>query len=386
MLNNTTEKLAHIQNKIETINERLEAGRLYSISSCGSDSISLCSASPSPTLYTLQSFMDACTIFEDYTFKLHTRYAHSTQPTMTLSPPLNLLEQLSTTTASSTHHHLKDEEIETLNEVQLQDLKKMSDQMDLLADYRRNNWMCVAAMCVALCTSSFFLFILPITEVCKKRELVMGVLDLISFSAIPLLLTTRIFIVEALHQSLAPAILGAHKLLPAERAMNFLQCTVYQRERLPFCSDVVLSTIFPVILLKYLIILALLTLLYIGVAYLIEWCIRHFFPHKHPSDRKCRRSLRHSCCACTPAPKSGYDRCPSMASIRPLRPYQNRSYIPQLSSIDGNLKPALKQNGLISQQTISSHPLLADKDQQVHEDQHSVAESIPAEPLPSQKV
>lgn len=41
--------------------------------------------------------------------------------------------------------------------------------------------------------------------------------------------------------------------------------------QLPFCSDVVLNTVFPVILLKYLIILALLTLLYIGVAYLIEW-------------------------------------------------------------------------------------------------------------------
>jgi hypothetical protein len=41
MLNNTSEKLASIQTKIETINERLEAGRLYSISSSGSDSISV---------------------------------------------------------------------------------------------------------------------------------------------------------------------------------------------------------------------------------------------------------------------------------------------------------------------------------------------------------
>jgi hypothetical protein len=54
----------------------------------------------------------------------------------------------------------------------------------------------------------------------------MGIVDLLSFSAIPLLLTTRIFIVEALEQTLASGIRGAHKLMSAERVMNVLQCMV----------------------------------------------------------------------------------------------------------------------------------------------------------------
>jgi hypothetical protein len=328
----------------------------------------------------LQSFMDAYSVLEDYTFKLHLRYAPPVHPTTTLAPPMNLYEQLSTTPASVS---TKDAamEVETLNDAQLMDLRAMSNQMELLASYRSNNWACVAAMCIALCTSSFFLFILPITEVCKRRELLMGVIDLLSFSAIPFLLITRIFIVESLEQTLATGILGAHKLLSAERVMNVLQCTVYPRERLPFCSDQILSTIFPVILLKYLIILAFLTLLYIALAYLIEWCIRHWFPHKNSSDRQCRRSLRHSCCVCTPtASKTGYNKCPSMSSIRPLRPYQNRSYVPPLVVEGANLKPVLKSANF--QQP--SQPLL--RDNEINEDQHSVAESIPAEPLPSQKV
>jgi hypothetical protein len=107
----------------------------------------------------------------------------------------------------------------------------MLDQMGLLADYKRNTWMTVGAMCVALCTSSFFLFILPITELCKKRELLMGIIDLLSFTAIPILLTMRVYIVEALNATLAPGMLGAHKILSAERPMNILQCTILPREK-----------------------------------------------------------------------------------------------------------------------------------------------------------
>lgn len=191
-------------------------------------------------------------MLEDYTFKLHVRYAPATNPTTTLAPPLNLLEQLSTTTLSPSALP-KDSaslELESLDAAQLHDLQVMSNQMDLLADYRRNNWLCVAAMCISLCTSSFFLFILPITEMCKRRELFMGIVDLVSFATIPFLLTTRIFIVEVLDRSLAGGLRGAHKLLNAERVQNILQCSINPRERVSFfltlfcyCNILIINTI-----------------------------------------------------------------------------------------------------------------------------------------------
>lgn len=88
--------------------------------------------------------MDAYSVLEDYTFKLHIRYAPPLHPATTLAPPLNLYEQLSTTPPAFPTQKDASAEIETLNEAQLQDLRFMSNQMDILADYRRNNWMCVA--------------------------------------------------------------------------------------------------------------------------------------------------------------------------------------------------------------------------------------------------
>lgn len=187
----------------------------------------------------MQSFLDAYSVLEDYTFKLHARYTPSQDPTTTLPPSLRLLDELTTTTP-----HSPSMDLETLR-----DLQSMSGQMDLLADYRRNNWLCVAAMCISLCTSSFFLFILPITEVCKRREMFMGTIDLVSFAAIPFLLTTRIFIVEALTQSLPDGLRAGHKLLNAERVMNLLQCTIHPREKVSLRNFYIKSTYLVAILL-----------------------------------------------------------------------------------------------------------------------------------------
>ena len=93
----------------------------------------------------LQSFMDAYSVLEDYTFKLHLRYAPPVHPATTLAPPLNLYEQLNTTPAAlSAHSKDASAEVETLSEAQLHDLRAMSNQIDLLASYRSNNWMCIA--------------------------------------------------------------------------------------------------------------------------------------------------------------------------------------------------------------------------------------------------
>jgi hypothetical protein len=180
----------------------------------------------------MQAFLDAYTAMEDYTFKLNTHFAPSHPATTTITPleaASNQLLGISTTLASPLA--TKPTDPEPLDPNQLRDFNLMLDQMGLLADYKRNTWMTVGSMCVALCTSSFFLFILPITELCKKRELLMGIIDLLSFTAIPILLTMRVYIVEALNAALAPGMLGAHKILSTERVMNILQCTILPREK-----------------------------------------------------------------------------------------------------------------------------------------------------------
>ncbi|KAI6196503.1 hypothetical protein M3Y94_01117200 [Aphelenchoides besseyi] len=404
MLNDTSEKLASIQSKIETINERLETGRLYSISSCDSESISVFERTRSlfrlamekqsfyahffkllalfaiavSHLVFMQSFLDAFTAVEDWSIRMHVQFASTSLPTTTAMPLPAINESESQLLAALINSTQIPPTASTtagpLDVVRMRDLQTMTQQMDLLAEYKRNTWMTVAVMCIALCTSSYFLFILPITsETCKRRELFMGIIDLLSFAAVPVLLTTRIFIVQQLHAGLSHGMLNAHRIFSAERLMNILQCTILPRERLPYCSDIVLSTIFPIVLLKYLIILALLTLAYIALAYLIEWCIRHWFPHKQNHSRR-----GHSCCVCTrnlsQGSKSAYGRCPSMSSIRPAHHY-NRAYQP-VSLTQGPLKP------IINPTALTSAPLLGTLARD--EDVASVTESIPQEPRPNE--
>jgi hypothetical protein len=77
----------------------------------------------------------------------------------------------------------------------------------------------------------------------------MGTIDLVSFAAIPFLLTTRIFIVEALTQSLPDGLRAGHKLLNAERVMNLLQCTIHPREKVSLRNFYIKSTYLVAILL-----------------------------------------------------------------------------------------------------------------------------------------
>lgn len=58
--------------------------------------------------------------------------------------------------------------------------------------------------------------------------------------------------------------------------------SIFSLFQLPLCSVVIERSIFPIIILKYLIVLCVLTAAYILLAYIIEYCIRHWFP---PSDR-----------------------------------------------------------------------------------------------------
>lgn len=49
--------------------------------------------------------------------------------------------------------------------------------------------------------------------------------------------------------------------------------------QVPHCFEIVINSIFPMFILKFLVILAVVTILYLALAYLLEWCIKHWFPH-----------------------------------------------------------------------------------------------------------
>lgn len=158
--------------------------------------------------------------------------------------------------------------------------KQLKEQFEALTHYKKNVWMTVAAMCVALSTSCFFLFLLPTATKNVKRShyFLVAMTDIVAFASMPVLLLTRFFLVQDISTNLPGALRSSHKLVSAERLMNLLQCTVQPREKLLYCSDLIIRSIFPVILLKYFLILCVMTLAYLLVAYLIEYCIKHWFP------------------------------------------------------------------------------------------------------------
>ncbi|KAL7071431.1 hypothetical protein ACQ4LE_009167 [Meloidogyne hapla] len=154
------------------------------------------------------------------------------------------------------------------------------DSLHDLNEYKKNIWMTVAVLCSSLSTCSFFLFILPSN--CSIRQwhiYLVGVLDAFSFGCLPFLFSTRACIIQRVKIQLGQALVEAHRISSAEKLMNEAQCSIQPREKLPLCSDLILRSIFPVDLLKFLLILCAMTLAYLFVAYLIYWCIKHWVPH-----------------------------------------------------------------------------------------------------------
>ncbi|TMS34022.1 hypothetical protein L596_001687 [Steinernema carpocapsae] len=162
------------------------------------------------------------------------------------------------------------------------DTRVLHYQLDVMNSYKQNIWMTIGSMCVALSTSSFFLFITPTTHVRKLHLVIMQTVDLIAFITIPILLSVRMAIVQAVERGLQLALLGANKVASSSNFEDHLQCSIRPRENIEDCAKVVMESVFPVVLLKYLLILCVMTVAYILLAYLIVYCIRHWFPHdKH---------------------------------------------------------------------------------------------------------
>uniref|UniRef100_A0A1I7TUW5 Uncharacterized protein n=1 Tax=Caenorhabditis tropicalis TaxID=1561998 RepID=A0A1I7TUW5_9PELO len=152
-------------------------------------------------------------------------------------------------------------------------------------DYKKNLWMTVGAMCASLATTASLLTIYsgPRDAFNRAAMLVIRVFDLCAFIFISFLLFARISTAIVINHTTQQSLRAASRISPRliNNLGNTLSCTVEPRDELPICSQEIIDSIFPVKLIEYLIILCLLTGAYIGLAYLIEWCIRHFFPPTH---------------------------------------------------------------------------------------------------------
>uniref|UniRef100_A0A0M3IDT7 Neur_chan_memb domain-containing protein n=1 Tax=Ascaris lumbricoides TaxID=6252 RepID=A0A0M3IDT7_ASCLU len=117
----------------------------------------------------------------------------------------------------------------------------------------------------------------------------MRIVDLVAFSTLPALLFARWMLVESASEHL-PMVLHQMQHMPSPNLLtNALNCSMTATENARQCSATILDSLFPAFLTKYLIVLAILTIIYVVLAYIIEWCIRHLFPpeecHHRPPPR-----------------------------------------------------------------------------------------------------
>ncbi|VDK18593.1 unnamed protein product [Anisakis simplex] len=97
-------------------------------------------------------------------------------------------------------------------------------QLDILADYRKNMWMTVGSMCVALSTSCFFLLLKTSPQKCAYISTV-RVIDLIAFTTLPALLFARSMLIENVEMHLPVVLAQLQKIQPATHVAASLDCS-----------------------------------------------------------------------------------------------------------------------------------------------------------------
>ncbi|CAD6197485.1 unnamed protein product [Caenorhabditis auriculariae] len=159
------------------------------------------------------------------------------------------------------------------------DIGAVAFVMRALVDYKKNLWMSVGSMCASLASTAFFVLMTDYHANYNRLALALvRVFDVFAFMSLPMLLLARAFIARTLNALMPLALRSAERLINPIDFINDLSCSIEPRENLPLCAELMQRSIFPVKLIEYLIILCVLTGAYIALAYLIEWCIRHFFP------------------------------------------------------------------------------------------------------------
>lgn len=156
-----------------------------------------------------------------------------------------------------------------------------------LTDYKNNLSMFVAASLLALSTSTFFVFLPALSKIRESCIIMIGIIDLLVFGSLPLLLFSRLRTSELIKDHLNEVLESSHRIFPMNDFMNEAQCTIFTKENIPYCHEIIERSIIPTALVKYLIILCVLTVAYIVVAYIIYWCLKHW---PHADNSKIRRS------------------------------------------------------------------------------------------------
>ncbi|CAB3405026.1 unnamed protein product [Caenorhabditis bovis] len=154
---------------------------------------------------------------------------------------------------------------------------------EYVIEYQRSLWLAVGSMCTALCISTIILMdMFEYTNNTRNIATLFRVIDVLSILFIALTLLFRLDAASHIAPSLPAGLRAANHLVSSNEFVNALNCTILPRDNeLSLCADVFMSSLFPIKLLQYLIILLVLTGAYVALAYLIEWCIRHYFPPKY---------------------------------------------------------------------------------------------------------
>ncbi|EFO23239.2 hypothetical protein LOAG_05247 [Loa loa] len=154
--------------------------------------------------------------------------------------------------------------------------------VEILADYKKNMWMIVGSMCVALSTSCFILTLNASSRKITYDIVVRGI-DLLTFGTLPFFLVARLILLSSIFEQLPVVLREIQFIQYSKQLSTALHCSFVPVKEVPLCDQVIRNALFPAYMLKFLIILAILTVAYMLLAYLIEWCLRHWFPPQFPN-------------------------------------------------------------------------------------------------------
>uniref|UniRef100_A0A0R3RGF1 G_PROTEIN_RECEP_F1_2 domain-containing protein n=1 Tax=Elaeophora elaphi TaxID=1147741 RepID=A0A0R3RGF1_9BILA len=149
--------------------------------------------------------------------------------------------------------------------------------VETLVDYKKNMWMIVGSMCVALSTSCFILMLNTSSRNIAYDIVIRGI-DLLAFGTLPFFLVARLILLNSIFEQLPVVLREIQFVQYSKQLSTALHCSFVPVKEVPLCDQVIRNALFPAYIIKFLIILAILTVAYMLLAYLIEWCLRHWFP------------------------------------------------------------------------------------------------------------
>uniref|UniRef100_A0AC35U8K0 Chloride channel CLIC-like protein 1 n=1 Tax=Rhabditophanes sp. KR3021 TaxID=114890 RepID=A0AC35U8K0_9BILA len=170
-------------------------------------------------------------------------------------------------------------------------IRLLKFQIDMLRDYKKNLWMTVGSMCVSLSITCFFLFVVPFSNLKPIHGFLMKVIDIVAFLTLPILLLARKLVVQNINSTLdmsATDFADLNSIIGKQ-----LECNVNGHFDAANCEAAIIGSLFPVILLKYLLLLCIITAAYVFLAYCIAYCIRHWFPHSQQNKEMKRPILKY---------------------------------------------------------------------------------------------